>query len=74
MLLAAGYAANSRAAHWVTLAYGLLVLGVAVVDAGILVAALWVGGGVILAMGLYGLLRLPPRSALRVPEAGSELS
>jgi|GEM_PF-2505750 len=74
VLLAAGYAANSRAAHWVTLAYGLLVLGVAVVDAGILVATLWVGGGVILAMGLYGLLRLPLRSALRVPEAGGEQS
>ena len=61
LALAIGYALNSRAAHWTVLAYGVLILGVAVFDAGILVAAFWVGGGVALALGLHGLLRLNPR-------------
>jgi len=70
LTLAVGYAMNVRVAYWISTAYGVFVLGVAVVDAGILVAALWVGGGLILALGLYGLLRLDapgggvPRGAL----------
>ncbi|WP_431709500.1 HAAS signaling domain-containing protein [Glutamicibacter uratoxydans] len=58
LALALGYAMNWRLAHWVVLGYGIFVLGVGVVDAGILIAAFWVGGGVLVALGLYGLLRL----------------
>ena len=60
VVLAIGFALNRRAAHWAVLGYGVLLLGVAVFDAGILLAAFWLGGGVMLCLGLYGLLRLNP--------------
>lgn len=64
LALAVGFALNSRVAHWALVVYGVFIFGVALFDAGILIAALWMGGGIVLALGLYGLLRLKPLAFL----------
>lgn len=64
LVIAIGVMLNSRIAYWTVLLYGLLGLLVAVFDSGMLIAAIWLLGGIIVSFGIYGLLRLRPRAGI----------
>lgn len=64
LVIVTGILLNRRLAYWAVTAYGALVLVVAAFDAGMLLAALWLGGGLYVAFGLYGLLRLRSTKSL----------
>ncbi|WP_404285462.1 HAAS signaling domain-containing protein [Glutamicibacter arilaitensis] len=64
LVIAIGVMLNRRIAYWAVLIYGLLALLVAVFDSGMLVAAIWLFGGIVVSFGIYGLLRLRPRAGI----------
>lgn len=64
LAIAVGIILNWRISYWAVLAYGVLALIVAVFDSGMLVAAIWLFGGIVLSFGIYGLLRLRPRAGI----------
>ncbi|HJX79506.1 DUF1700 domain-containing protein [Glutamicibacter sp.] len=64
LALAIGVVLNRRIVYWIILIYGLLALVTAAFNSGILVAAIWLFGGIVLSFGIYGLLRLRPRAGI----------
>lgn len=64
LAISIGIMLNWRISYWAVLAYGVLALIVAVFDSGMLVAAIWMFGGIVLSFGIYGLLRLRPRAGI----------